>query len=109
MSTPVWTTLVDCEELHTALGRPEVVTDATRKRVLEAVRATGYVPNLAAGALASSRSRLVAIFLPTIANSIFADTVQALTDRLAAAGYQTLLGLTGYRPEQEEADRKSGV
>lgn len=25
MSTPVWTTLVDCEELHTALGRPEVV------------------------------------------------------------------------------------
>lgn len=86
-----------------ALGRPEVVTDATRKRVLEAVRATGYVPNLAAGSLASSRSRLVAIFLPTIANSIFADTVQALTDHLAAAGYQTLLGLTGYRPEQEEA------
>lgn len=85
-----------------ALGRPEVVTDATRRRVLEAVRATGYVPNLAAGALASSRSRLVAIFLPTIANSIFADTVQALTDHLAAAGYQTLLGLTGYSAEQEE-------
>lgn len=86
-----------------ALGRPEVVSAATRKRVLEAVRATGYVPNLAAGALASSRSRLVAIFLPTIANSIFADTVQALTERLAAAGYQTLLGLTGYDPQQEEA------
>ena len=86
-----------------ALGRPEVVAAATRKRVQEAVRATGYVPNLAAGALASSRSRLVAIFLPTIANSIFADTVQALTDRLAVAGYQTLLGLTGYQPEQEEA------
>ncbi len=86
-----------------ALGRPEVVTAATRKRVQEAVRATGYVPNLAAGALASSRSRLVAIFLPTIANSIFADTVQALTDRLTIAGYQALLGLTGYQPEQEEA------
>ncbi|MGE4405005.1 LacI family DNA-binding transcriptional regulator [Pseudomonas sp.] len=86
-----------------ALGRPEVVAAATRKRVLEAVRATGYVPNLAAGALASSRSRLVAIFLPTIANSIFADTVQALTERLALAGYQTLLGLTGYSAEQEAA------
>jgi LacI family gluconate utilization system Gnt-I transcriptional repressor len=61
------------------------------------------VPNLAAGSLASSRSRLVAIFLPTIANSIFSDTVQALTERMAAAGYQTLLGLTGYSPEQEEA------
>jgi LacI family gluconate utilization system Gnt-I transcriptional repressor len=86
-----------------ALGRPELVSAATRRRVLAAVRATGYVPNLAAGALASSRSRLVAIFLPTIANSIFADTVQALTERLAAAGYQTLLGLTGYDPLQEEA------
>ncbi|WP_254621264.1 LacI family DNA-binding transcriptional regulator [Stutzerimonas stutzeri] len=86
-----------------ALGRPELVTDATRKRVLAAVRLTGYVPNLAAGALASRRSRLVAIFLPTIANSIFADTVQALTDRLAEAGYQTLLGLTGYSAEQEQA------
>lgn len=86
-----------------ALGRPEVVSAATRRRVQEAVRATGYVPNLAAGALASSRSRLVAIFLPTIANSIFADTVQALTERLAESGYQTLLGLTGYDPQQEEA------
>ena len=66
-------------------------------------REVGYVSNMLAGSLASNKSRLVAILLPTIANSIFADTVQALTDRLAAAGYQTLLGLTGYRPEQEEA------
>ncbi len=29
--------------------------------------------------------------------------MQALTERLAGAGYQTLLGLTGYLPEQEEA------
>ncbi|WP_010488221.1 LacI family DNA-binding transcriptional regulator [Pseudomonas sp. S9] len=85
------------------LGRPEVVADKTRRRVLEAVRATGYDPNLAAGSLAASRSRLVAIMLPTIANSIFSDTVQALTERLAEAGYQTLLGLTGYEAEQEEA------
>lgn len=85
------------------LGRPEVVSERTRRRVLEAVRATGYVPNLAAGSLSSSRSRLVAVFLPTIANSIFADTVQAMTHSLAAAGYQTLLGLTGYDPRQEEA------
>jgi LacI family gluconate utilization system Gnt-I transcriptional repressor len=85
-----------------ALHRPEVVSDATREKVRAAVRATGYVPNMLAGGLASSKSRLVAIFLPTIANSIFADTVQALMDRLAKAGYQTLLGLTGYSAEQEE-------
>lgn len=42
------------------------------------------------------------MFLPTIANSIFANTVQVLTERLASAGYQTLLGLTGYSAEQDE-------
>ena len=85
-----------------ALHRPEVVSKAAREKVLAAVREVGYVSNMLAGSLASNRSRLVAILLPTIANSIFADTVQALMDRLTAAGYQTLLGLTGYSAEQEE-------
>ena len=85
-----------------ALHRPELVNEQTRDKVREAVRTTGYVPNMLAGGLASNKSRLVAIFLPTIANSIFADTVQALMDRLTEAGYQTLLGLTGYSAEQEE-------
>lgn len=85
-----------------ALHRPEVVSKAAREKVLTAVRQVGYVSNMLAGSLASNKSRLVAILLPTIANSIFADTVQALMDSLTSAGYQTLLGLTGYSAEQEE-------
>ncbi|WDY59939.1 LacI family DNA-binding transcriptional regulator [Pseudomonas sp. PSKL.D1] len=85
-----------------ALHRPERVSEATRERVLEVVKAMGYVPNLLAGSLASSKSRLVAILLPTIANSIFATAVQAIMDRLTEAGYQSLLGPTGYSPEREE-------
>ncbi|WDY59956.1 LacI family DNA-binding transcriptional regulator [Pseudomonas sp. PSKL.D1] len=85
-----------------ALNRPEVVSQKMREKVLEAVRQTGYVSNMLAGALASNKTRLVAIFLPTIANSIFAETIQALMDRLDEAGYQTLLGLTGYSAEKEE-------
>lgn len=86
-----------------ALHRPELVRSDTQKKVLDAVRATGYVPNMLAGGLASNRSRLVAILLPTIANSIFADTVQALMDGLTSSGYQTLLGLTAYSTAREEA------
>jgi LacI family gluconate utilization system Gnt-I transcriptional repressor len=84
------------------LNRPELVSDATRQRVLQTVREMGYVPNLLAGSLASSKSRLVAILLPTIANSIFAGAVQAIMDRLTEAGYQSLIGPTGYSPENEE-------
>ncbi|WP_176079818.1 LacI family DNA-binding transcriptional regulator [Paraburkholderia tropica] len=86
-----------------ALHRPELVRSETQKKVMEAVRKTGYVPNMLAGGLASNRSRLVAILLPTIANSIFSDTVQSLMGVLSTAGYQTLLGLTAYSMKQEEA------
>lgn len=108
--TPSSLTLIDVAKVagvspmtvSRALHRPELVSETTREKVREAVRQTGYVPNMLAGGLASNKSRLVAIFLPTIANSIFADTVQALMDRLTQAGYQTLLGLTGYSAQQEE-------
>ncbi|MDR5857718.1 LacI family DNA-binding transcriptional regulator [Caballeronia sp. LZ062] len=84
------------------LKRPELVREETRQRVMDAVRATGYVPNLLAGALATNKSHLIALLLPTIATSIFTDMVQSLMTTLAPAGYQTLLGLTDYLPEREE-------
>ncbi|QBC32915.1 GntR family transcriptional regulator [Pandoraea sp. XY-2] len=84
------------------LKRPELVRETTRQRVLDAVRVTGYVPNLLAGALATNRSHLVALLLPTIATSIFTELVQTMMSTLAASGYETLLGLTDYRREREE-------
>ncbi|SAK80101.1 LacI family transcription regulator [Caballeronia glebae] len=84
------------------LKRPELVREETRLRVMDAVRATGYVPNLLAGALATNKSHLIALLLPTIATSIFTDMVQTMMSTLAAAGYQTLLGLTDYLKEREE-------
>ncbi|WP_413733490.1 LacI family DNA-binding transcriptional regulator [Sodalis sp. RH21] len=85
-----------------ALNRPELVSVAAQDKVFAAVRATGYVPNMLAGGLATNKSRLIAIFVPTIANSIFAETVQALMDSLTGEGYQALLGLTGYSNQREE-------
>ncbi|MFF7708511.1 substrate-binding domain-containing protein [Pseudomonas sp. NPDC007930] len=86
-----------------AIHRPERVNQATRVRVLEVVREMGYVPNLLAGSLASSRSRLVAILLPTLTNSPYSAVIQAATDRLTEAGYQALLGPTSYSAEKEGA------
>jgi len=85
-----------------ALNQPGMVRGTTLAKVQAAVLETGYVKNMQAGALASNRSKLVALLLPTIANSIFAETVQAATDRLTQAGYQLLLGLSGYEAWREE-------
>ncbi|HEX2114636.1 MAG TPA: LacI family DNA-binding transcriptional regulator [Alphaproteobacteria bacterium] len=86
-----------------ALNDPDRVSPKTLARVREAVRRTGYVPNLVAGSLSSNRSRLVVALVPTVAGSVFIPTVQALADRLSDGGYQLLLGQAGYDDPREDA------
>jgi LacI family transcriptional regulator, gluconate utilization system Gnt-I transcriptional repressor len=86
-----------------ALNTPDAVSPAILQRVREAVERTGYVPNMLAGGLASKKSRLVAAVVPTITGSVFLGVVQALTESLAASGYQLMLGQTGYENSREDA------
>ena len=85
------------------LHRPEMVSARTRARVHAAVEQLGYIPNLAASSLASRRSGIVAVLVPTIGNSIFADTVRGVSDAVADLGLQILLGDYGYSVERERA------
>ncbi|SKA33468.1 LacI family transcriptional regulator, gluconate utilization system Gnt-I transcriptional repressor [Enhydrobacter aerosaccus] len=85
-----------------ALRDPSKVAPATRARVMAAIAALGYIPNLSASSLASRRSGIVGLLVPTIDNSIFAATVQGLTDAIATAGLQLLLGDFRYSEEGEK-------
>ncbi|WP_318389006.1 LacI family DNA-binding transcriptional regulator [Enterobacter sp.] len=84
-----------------ALNTPQLVRPKTVEKVLAAVKATGYIPNALAGGLASRRSRLVAVVVPQISNSMFVDSIQSLSDELAARGYHMLLCMSGYTPQTE--------
>jgi LacI family gluconate utilization system Gnt-I transcriptional repressor len=86
-----------------AVNTPEQVSEEVRKRVSDAIARTGYVPNILAGGLASSRSRLVAALVPAISGPVFMQTVQSLTDALAERGYQLTLGQSGYTGNGEDA------
>ena len=86
-----------------ALNTPQQVSEEVRKKVMEAVARTGYVRNVMAGGLASTRSRLVAAVVPTIAGPVFLQTVQSLTEALAEQGYQLMLGQSGYAESREDA------
>ena len=86
-----------------ALNQPSSVSALTLEKVREAVASTGYVPNLLAGGLASNRSRLVAALVPTIVGPVFLQTIQSLTETLAEAGSQLLLGQSGYANSREDA------
>ncbi len=86
-----------------ALNTPQQVSDEMLRRVGDAVAKTGYVPNRLAGGLASSRSRLVAAVVPSISGPVFGPTIEALSETLAAEGYQLMLGQTGYQGSREDA------
>jgi LacI family gluconate utilization system Gnt-I transcriptional repressor len=81
---------------------PNLVAPETRTRVEAAMRELGYVPNQVAGALASARSGSVGVLVPTIANSIFADTVQGLSDELEPLGYAVILAQSRYDDARED-------
>jgi LacI family transcriptional regulator, gluconate utilization system Gnt-I transcriptional repressor len=86
-----------------ALNTPNQVSAEVLRKVSDAVARTGYVPNLLAGGLASTRSRLVAAVVPTVAGPVFLETVQSLTEALAERGYQLMLGQAGYTGGREDA------
>ena len=84
------------------LREPARVAPATAARIQAALTSHAYVPNKQAGMLASGRSPVVAAIVPSLANSVFAETVQGLADGLQAAGLELILASSGYSQEREE-------
>jgi LacI family gluconate utilization system Gnt-I transcriptional repressor len=79
-----------------ALKTPSQVLPEARTRVEEAVVALGYVPSHAARTLASSRSRVVCVLVPSLSNAVFVETLAGIQDCLGPAGYHFLIGNTSY-------------
>lgn len=86
-----------------ALNSPDTVNAEMVERVRRAVLETGYVPNLLAGALASARSLLVAVIVPSIASTLYLEFLQALRSALASKNYQVILGESDYAHQDEPA------
>jgi len=84
-----------------ALSAPHQVRPATAVKVRNAAQMLSYVPHGAARALASSRSRTIGAVIPTLDNAIFATTVNALQNSLAASGFHLLLASHGYELNAE--------
>lgn len=85
-----------------SLSQPGLVSEATRARVEQAVQALGYVPNRAARALASNRSRVIVALVPSLSNAVFTAVLDGIHDALQASQYQILIGNTHYSEAEEE-------
>ena len=85
-----------------ALKGGSTVSAAARARIMQAVEDLGYVLDLTAGTLSSKRTGFVAVLIPSLNNSNFADTARGVERRLEGSGLQMLLGATDYDVGKEE-------
>ncbi|MCS3416476.1 LacI family transcriptional regulator [Pseudomonas sp. BIGb0450] len=74
---------------------PRPVAKATRQRVLDAIKHTGYRPNGVAQALASGKTKTYGLVVPNISNTFIASFAHALQQEALDNGLVILLGDSG--------------
>jgi LacI family transcriptional regulator, galactose operon repressor len=84
-------------------GGPRPVSEARRRRVLQAVADLGYRPNAIARSLRARRTRILGLVLPDSANPYFAALAKAIEEAAAAREYQVIVANAAERPEREAA------
>ena len=86
-----------------AVNRIPTVDPALVRRVWQAIKELGYLPNTQARALVSGRSRMLGLIVSEITNPFFPELVQEFENLAVAQGYEVLIGSTNYSPERTES------
>lgn len=84
-----------------ALRNPGRVAEGTRKKVLAAAEAVGYMPNNLAVSLRTARSGNIVAIIPDVADSYNSGIIKAIEKVAHRRGYSVLLGDTQGSPERE--------
>jgi len=85
------------------LSNTPYFTEETRRKVLAAVEELGYVPNLAARALAAGKTRIIAAVFPYVYEAVFADPLTlrilgGIEAEVTARGYSLMLSTPRLHP-----------
>lgn len=78
------------------------ISEATRRRVMDAVEELGYLPNLHARSLRGQKTRLIAILIADIANAFYHPIVRAAQDVAHQHGYDVIIANSDHLRRHEE-------
>ncbi|WP_161880770.1 LacI family DNA-binding transcriptional regulator [Deinococcus alpinitundrae] len=84
-----------------ALKEPQLLRPDTLERVMNAVTALHYEPDLRAGALRAGQSRTVGVVLGSVVEPFFAQLARTLGQELRRGGYNMLLTENEYQSAQD--------
>lgn len=83
------------------LSGSELVAEATRRRVTEAMGALGYVYHRGAASLRASSSDFVGMVIGDLTNPFFAELAAGIEDALYQRGFTPILANTNEDPERQ--------
>lgn len=81
---------------------PEALSVSKRERVESAAKELGYVPNMAARALASQRTEVIGVLIPSLTNNVFNDVLRGIYDAAEGSSHTIQFVNTRYSILQEE-------
>ncbi|WP_249116740.1 LacI family DNA-binding transcriptional regulator [Ciceribacter sp. L1K23] len=84
-----------------ALRNPDMVSAELRERVMSFVEQMGYVPDIAAQALASRRSQLIAVLVPAMTNYVFSEVMNGIEARVRPTDFRLLYANSHFDPCEE--------
>jgi LacI family transcriptional regulator len=84
---------VSYQTVSKALRGTGTVSEETVQKVKRIAREKGYVPSIAARAMTTRRSQLIAVFMPRIASSFYNTFIQGIEDLANQHNYSILLYL----------------
>lgn len=79
-----------------------MVSAKVRKRIDSAVRKLGYVPNRAARLLATGRSNVIGVVIPSVTNNVFSNVLRGIYAASEGSEHEIQLANTRYSPLKEE-------
>lgn len=83
------------------INSPEKVRAETRERIRSAIEQSNYRYNYVAKVFATQRTQTIGLVIPTITNTVFADSTRGLQDEATRHGYQVLMVNADYDPAAE--------
>ena len=87
--------------INNRMGGNVRISPETRQRVLDAIDHLGYKPNIVARSLRTSKTKLLAVLVPDIANPFYPLFIRGVEKVVSSQGYDILILDANEMPERE--------
>lgn len=94
---------VSASTVSRVINNSGYVGKKTREKVEQVLSATGFLPNMAAKTLVTSKTHLVGFILPTFNNPVYLELLKGVHEAAIENSYSVVIGQRGEEQEELEA------